>query len=566
MVIFEFMKNQTLKIVTIYLLSLFAGILFGWNSLVGKPDDTDSQISDVAGYNLNFEINNLQDTVEYDILKYKVEITLEPAEKKLKSNIEITVARYKPGVDVHLNLSENMMLESFTIEGKPVEFKREEDRVIITKMNNLSDTLVINAKYSGAPGKNKNFFFGKINGNQVIYTLNEPENARNWLLCKDTPADKALLQISISNDSTFTSVSIGRLDSSYIDKVTGKKVFQWSSNHPIATYLISFYSAPYLTLKDYYKYESGDSLELSIYGFKWQVEKFRIILADHKEFLSIMEKYFGKYPFSDEKYGVAAFLWQAGAMEYQTISGFGTGFFDDYPQNVNIFVHELAHQWFGNSVTPKTWKDIWLNEGFATFAEWIYLEESGKRTQKDLLSPRLVLEKNPHILEGPLYGSEDLFTLAVYIKGAWVLRMLRHEMGDEIFFETLNEYYKTHRYGNVSTNDLQKLLEKKTGRDFKKFFEQWVYAGRGIIELKPNEMKIVKKGDRYEVVLPVSQIQEENRVYNFKVDIRFSANSKSEIHSFRIDDRDEILKLSLPFKPEKYLIDPGHFTLLKVVE
>lgn len=560
------MKTQTLKIVTVYLLSFFAGILFGWNSLAGRAADINSEIENAAGYNLHYNKTIFQDTLEYNVLNYTVDLTLEPKAKRIKSQVEIIVARYKPSAEVVLNLSENMKIEFVSIDGKKVEFKRTGDNVYFSDSNTKPDTITIRAEYSGEPGKNKNFFFGKINGNQVIYTLNEPENARNWLLCRDTPSDKAGLQIRIANDSEFTSVSVGTLDSTYIEKTTGKKVYSWSSRYPIATYLISFYSAPYTSLFDSYKREDGDSLELSIYGFKWHEEKFRIILADHKEFFSIMEKYFGKYPFVEEKYGVAAFLWQAGAMEYQTISGFGTGFIDNYPQNVNIFVHELAHQWFGNSVTPKTWKDIWLNEGFATFAEWLYLEESGRRTEKDILSPRLALEKNPHLLSGQVYGSEDLFTLAVYIKGAWVLRMLRHEIGDEKFFAMIREYYKIHSYGNASTADFQEVATKFADKSLKQFFEQWIYEGEGIIELKPGEMKSVKKGDVYEVLLPFSQVQEEEREYNFKLDIGFSKSGISQIHSFRIDKRNELIKLNLPFKPDKFIIDPNHKTLLKVVE
>lgn len=560
------MKNQTSKIVIIYLLSLIAGILFGWNSLAGKVTDINSEIENVAGYNFQYKVKDIQDTSKFNILDYDVSISLDHKAKRINSIVGITVARYQPGVDVLLNLSANMDIEFITVNGEKTGVKRSGDEVIISKKNDMADTLTIEAKYSGEPGKNKNFFFGKINGNLVIYTLNEPENARNWLLCRDTPADKAGLSIKIANDPEFTSVSTGTLDSSYIEKSTGKKVYSWSSKYPIATYLISFYSAPYISFYDSCKNEDGESLDLSIYGFKWQEEKLKIILADQKEFLSILEEYFGKYPFSEEKYGIAAFLWQTGAMEYQTISGFGTGFIDNYPQNVNIFVHELAHQWFGNSVTPKTWKDIWLNEGFATFSEWIYLEESGKRTKKDLLSQRLVLEKDPHLLVGPIYGSEDLFTLAVYIKGAWVLRMLRHEMGDEKFFSMIREYYRMHQYGNASTEDLKEIATKYAGKDLTQFFNQWIYEGNGIIELKPGEMISVKKGDDYEVILPVAQIQEEERAYNFKLDISFFNSMNSQTCSFRIDSRKELIKITLPFKPEKFVIDPMHYTLLKVIE
>jgi aminopeptidase N len=560
------MKKQIPKIVTIYLISLAFGILFGWNTYIEKYAPIANNYYYGSEYSEKHNSKIKSDTSDFNVLKYDINLHLIPEQKEIEAVVNITVLVYNKQKHIEFNLSPTMKIDSIYINGSKVDYIRQDDTIQIAQSNNQSDTIIISAKYSGHSTQNKNFFFGKINGTQVIYTLNEPENARDWLLCRDIPNDKATVDFKIQNDSSFVSVSLGKLKSEYKLEGTSDKVYFWRTEYPTSPYLISFFSAPYSYLKEYYKQNTSDSLEVSVYGLSWQKINFKRIIEDHKDFISILENIFGKYPFQGEKYSVVSFLWQSGAMEYQTVSGFGSGIIDEYPQSTNIFVHELAHHWFGNSVTLKSWRDIWLNEGFASYAEWLYLEEIDRRENKNYLQNELVSVKQPIVFSGPLYAPEDLFNISVYIKGAWVLRMLRHELGDSAFFGCLKDYYGRYKFSNASTQDFIDICNKYAGKDLGYFFKQWIFEGLGIISLKTERMTISKVGNKYIIKLPIKQVQEEKRVYNFLLDIKFLGQGKSAVEKFRIDKSNCIVEIELPFKPDKFEIDPFNNTLFETIE
>ena len=557
------MKYQNFKILTVFSLSTIAAFLFGWNAILNGSGAMINDASIWNGYKLS-PGHLFNGEREYDVLRYNISLKLEPAVKMIESEVEITLVPGANLSELELDLSSDLTVSAIKMRDKAINFTRSADILKLSSKFKKNDTVTISVAYCGDPSKKKNFFFGKINKIDLIYTLNEPENARDWLACNDTPSDKALVNFSITTDTTTTSVSIGRLDSTVTNSGTGERTTYWSSAVPVPTYLITFYSSRYLTGENtYISSVSGKSLPLYIYGLPWQRVKFAGILEDHKAFLSVFEKYFGEYPFPNEKYGIAAFLWQYGAMEYPTVSGFGSRLIDDYPAQQTIFVHELAHHWFGNSVSPKTWGDIWLNEGFASFCEWLYLEEQGKKENRDLISKTLGYAKEPNSLKGALQDPDDIFSARVYIKGAWVLRMLRKELGDEQFFKAMREYYNTFKYRNASTEDLKKVFEKVSGRDFGVFFDQWVYSGEGIISLKYGEIQSVKRNGKYIVSVKVEQVQQEIRAYNFILEILFSGEGKVERKQTRVTRKEQTLEFELDFKPEKYELDPDNFLLFR---
>lgn len=565
MVIFGNMKYRNFKIVTTFILAAVYGLLFGWNSLYLQSIKS-GEISEWYGFKKKLEIHDTVSKRGIDVLHYDISLDIDHTNKNIESTVAITLVKSSQSTDLSLELSEDMKIKEVAVDGKKAEYSRDGDKVKINSKKHDKDTLIIKVSYEGNPSRRKNFFFGRINSLPVIYTLNEPENARDWLICNDIPGDKATLNFAITNDSGFTSISSGNLDSVVSKPGSAKKTFHWSTDYPIATYLISFFSSKYVSEYETFKGISGKTLDLSIYGFPWQKGKLRRILDDHKDFIKVMEKYFGEYPFQNEKYSVVAFLWQMGAMEYQTASGFGSGFIDNYPSNMNIFVHELGHQWFGNSVSPLTWKDIWLNEGFATFAEWLYLEESGKKEGQDYLGRALKEEKMPHFFPGPIYAPEEIFSSGVYIKGAWVLRMLRHEMGDELFFKFLKEYYNRNKFSNADTKGLVELVNEISGRNFDEFFDQWIFSGQGIVSLETGKMEVKEKTGKYKVSLKLKQVQEEKRTYNLLMDVRFTGDKKSVTKSFRLNNREAVVSIDLDFKPSKFELDPENYSLFRMAD
>ena len=281
----------------------------------------------------------------------------------------------------------------------------------------LVDTFTIEIKYKGTPQRSgfDGFVFGNVNGKSLVYNISEPIYASTWFPCDDDPADKALLDVEITNDSQFVSVSNGLLVSETNNG--NKKTYHYKTVYPISTYLIAVYSAPYKTFYDVYIGLDGkDSMKVEYYVMPEHFEDAKIDFADHVDMMKTLSKIFGEYPFIKEKYGVAEFLWNFGAMENQTITGIGYAFVSGNDFFKDTYVHELAHHWWGNSVGPKTWNDIWLNEGFATYSEALYAEA---KHGKDALKSKMQVKFSDNF-RGTLYAPKDLFGETVYDKGAWV--------------------------------------------------------------------------------------------------------------------------------------------------
>jgi hypothetical protein len=197
-------------------------------------------------------------------------------------------------------------------------------------------------------------------------------------------------------------------------------------------------------------------------------------LSKTVDMLEVYSSLFGRYPFFKEKYGHAQFGW-GGGMEHQTISSMGA--FSE-----SIISHELAHQWFGDMATCARWQDIWLNEGFATYCEGLYLEaKGGKEAYKSFIRR---ISQSARLAQGTLYIQDissvgNIFNYAKsYAKGAVVLHLLRAELGDTIFFRSLRAYLSAPgiAYGSATTDDFRRVVENVSGRQMKYFFDQWIYG------------------------------------------------------------------------------------------
>ena len=446
-----------------------------------------------------------------DILHYGLNIDVYPGQKIIKGNasiIGVLLSKNLPQID--LNFYDNMKINRILLNGARTEYSDKGTRLTIPLKNALKDTFNLDISYEGTPKKSGlfGFVFGKFNNQSVVYNLSEPTYASTWFPCSDRPADKALLDINITNDSSQTSVSNGKLMG--VTTNGNRRTYHWKTFYPVSTYLIALYSAHYTNFSQkYVSLNKADTMNIEYYVFPKQLKDAQTDLEEHPEMIKFFAQKFGEYPFIKEKYGVAEFLWQMGAMESQTITGVGSNFIGGHKFFTSMYTHELAHHWFGDAVGPATWKDIWLNEGFATYCEALYAEHKGG---KGALQSTMMSKFNSDF-SGTLYDpGADLFGSTVYDKGAWVLHMLRHRVGDSTFFNILRNYFETYKYKNASTEDFEKICEKISHKDLGKFFDQWVFKGKGILKLNYG-WSAEKAGSDYHLNLNIEQLE---AVFGFK--------------------------------------------------
>ena len=337
---------------------------------------------------------------------------------------------------IEYNFTTGMTVDSVRMNGTPVAFTRPSNLLHITldRAYNAGELFTTSVYYHGQPDPSGfgSFTWDSHNGQPIISTLSEPEGARDWWPCKDTPHDKAdSADVYITCGSAYTGVSNGVLVNNQ-DNGNGTRTFHWDISYPITTYLVCMAVSNYQSFTDWYVGIDGDSMPVTNYVYPelydQAVEDFNIV----PEALGIYASMFGEYPFVREKFGYSLFPW-SGGMEHQDNVFFGSMLVSGNHYYDWITVHELSHQWFGDAITCDTWPDIWMNEGFASYCEALYYERlngfdyyiSYEQSNNAVYDP-----------SGPIYNPSQLFDgNTVYNKGSWVLHMLRGVMGDSAFFQ-----------------------------------------------------------------------------------------------------------------------------------
>ena len=311
----------------------------------------------------------------------------------------------------------------------------------------------------------------------LISSFSQPDAARTWWPCKDRPDDKAPNTVSLTLPTGMTGVSNGTLLSE-TDNADGTVTWVWRESHPIATYLVSVAASRYASFGETCAADVSGPVPLQHWVFPHHLERAETDFAPTCAMLDHLDDLLGPYPFADEKYGHAEFMNMAtGAMEHTTVTSYGIGLLTG--TNVYDFIveHELAHQWFGDALTPESWADIWLNEGFATYTEALWREHldglDGPAGYYWKMA-RLRLSTD-WIGATPVYDPFPVLSRVVYDKGAWILHMLRGRIGDPAFFELLYEWATgpSRLHGTVRTADFIALAEQVSGQELAAFL--WPY-------------------------------------------------------------------------------------------
>lgn len=500
-----------------------------------------------------------------NVTHYNIKIDLNTKEREINGDVTIKGKLLANDLkELDLNFYDNMQILGLKVDGEDNDyFFPNETKLVIPLVHALKDSFTVEVIYKGRP-KRRGFgglMFGQYKGKSVVYNLSEPNYASTWFPCNDMPTDKALMDMEITNDTSKVSVSNGILADTLVDG--SRKTYHWKTIYPISTYLIAIYSADYKTFTEkYVSQDKSDTMTIYYYAFPQQLKDAKIDFSGQAKMIDFFAKTFGEYPFIKEKYGVAEFLWPMGAMENQTITGIGANFVGGHNFFKDVYVHELSHHWFGDAVGLKSWKDIWLNEGFATYCEALYSEHlTDERALESTMRSDFQSD-----FSGTLYNPTSLFSTTVYDKGAWVLHMLRWEIGDSTFFKILRTYYNTYKYKNASTTDFKNICQEVSGKNLTKFFDQWVYKGRGDLDLQ-YDWKAVKENSNYNISINLQQTQSGYGTYFFPLEIELKGeNNYMSSNKYYITSHDTTLKIVSKNKPTNIILDPHSWLLANIQE
>lgn len=395
----------------------------------------------------------------------------------------------------------------------------------------------------------------------IAYTVTQPDDSRYWFPCYDTPGNKAdSIRLKIIVPSGYIATGNGILER--VQTIGDSLIFHWYERHPISTYLIATAASKYSKFVQYYtsKYPPYETFEIQ--NYQWAMDSVRsvFVMRNLGAMMDCFETFYGKYPF--DKYGhVVVFPFKYGGMEHQTISTIHRNWLVIDGQSG--IAHELAHQWWGDLVTCKTWNDIWLNEGFATFSEDLYKEFMfGKDAYFTSMNSRAnyYYSFNPGY---PIYNPPHLFNVAItYYKSALVLNMLRYVLGDSLFFVTINNYKNQFLYSAVTTEDFVNVVNQTTGTDYSFFFNQWIFQPNHPIYLYNWNANQTSHG--YELKFFLRQIQNHYDVYKMPIQLLVKLVSKDTLVSFWNTLRDQSVTFIFNEPVNDVVVDPSNYILKQI--
>ena len=418
-----------------------------------------------------------------DVQHYTLALTVTPSTKRVDGSVRIqaqVLAASLPTLTI--DLYDNMAITSILHAGSPLAYTRGGNQVQITLDHTYAagETIDITIAYGGSP-QAVNFggyaFSFKTHGATaapIDSSLSEDVFAPAWWPCIDRPDDKAIADMDVTVPGTLVAVSNGK-QTGITFNADGSRTYHWRSAYPISNYLVSLAISNYTTWTDFYTpVTGGPVMPVQHWVYPELETAAREDLNVTVPMLTFYSSLFGEYPFVAEKYGHALFPFPGG-MEHQTCTSYGAGLIQGDHHYDFVVAHEMAHQWFGDAVGPAEWPEIWLNEGFATYSEALWQEHLGGPDAYHLYMSSLDSRPFTCPVYDPLPECSDLFDHTVYDKGAWVLHMLRHVIGDTAFFQGLRDYYSGYRYASATTPILRGVMEGESGQSLQAFFDRWVF-------------------------------------------------------------------------------------------
>ncbi|KUN87972.1 metallopeptidase [Streptomyces bungoensis] len=407
----------------------------------------------------------------YDVSHYALTLDYTPRTRHLVGKAVITARAAKDLSAFDLDLS-GLHVDAVTVEGKDARVSRAGQELTVRPHDDLTkgETFTTTVRYSGTPRTltdpdgSKEGWLPTADG---ALGLGEPVGSMAWFPGNHHPSDKAAYDITVTVPDGLQAVSNGELTGQ--SSRNGRTTYSWHTGRPMASYL-AIVAVGHFTLTHT---EGPHGLPVLTAVDPTQAAASRKVLAKLPAILAWEEYNFGPYPFSS----AGAIIDRPNDIGY-ALETQNRPVFPGAP-DTSTLVHELAHEWYGDSVTPKSWRDMWLNEGFATYAEWLYDEDHGGKSAQQTFTDLYHGDHEAIWAFPPAKpsGADHISDSPVYERGAMVLQKIRQKVGDDAFYDIIQGWAASHRYATASTADFTAYVERKApGKDFREIWRDWLYG------------------------------------------------------------------------------------------
>lgn len=500
-------------------------------------------------------------SLPFKISYHRFELEIDPALADIKGSVtSYFTAQEDMLSDIRFDLSSALVVDSVVANGTELLYTHTSDVLSITLpllMNQgTMDSLTV--FYHGTPNSSGygSFESSTHAGAPVLWTLSEPYGSKDWWPCQQNLINKIdsvdfSVRVPTPNVVASNGVLVNR-------EVQGAfETFHWKHRYPIAHYLIAFAVSNYDIVDLVLEMEDGMDIPLQNFLYPETAVHWNGVTQHTEDAMNLFAKRFGPYPYRQEKYGHAQYG-ASGGMEHQTMS------FMSVPSK-SLISHELAHQWFGNLITCASWRDLWLNEGFATYAEYLMYEHVNDPYAKPFLG--YMINSICSLPGGSTYVVDtvnvgNLFDARlVYQKGAMILHMLRWELGDEAFYEVMSNYANNPALQNgfATTDDFKDEIELKTGADWSEFFADWFY-GQGY---PSHEVKARQEGGRLLVQVKQTQSHASVDCFELTLPLRVYSPERDTVFRVPITTDQSSAEFEIPFFASGAEVDPDFWIISK---
>jgi aminopeptidase N len=467
-----------------------------------------------------------------------------------------------------------MPIDAVTVSGSPARFERQPDRldVFLERAAKRGDKLNLTVAYHGLP-KDGLIFAKDRDGNPSATGDNWPNRVHQWIPCLDHPSAKATVSFTVAAPPRELVVANGKFVT-MTRNGNAPSLWKFDETKPIPAYCMVIAASEGAKID---AHESA-ATPLAYYVPQKDAAYAPKGFATAAPVLAFFSQTVAPYPY--EKLALIVGATRFGGMENSSAIVFTNTLFEPrgnekmsprygIPMRIeDVVAHEIAHQWFGDSVTESTWADLWLSEGFATYFAGLFIEKheseaAFREYMREAAARYFSYEKQRNL---PIHDTEteDLMRLLNpnnYEKGAWVLHMLRARIGDDAFFKGLRDYYNAHREATASTEDLRVALEKSSGKNLKEFFARWIYgAGHPRYQLGWGSME---RRSAAVILVELRQLQD-GEAFLDPVPIEFTVNGKKKREMIYPAGKSTRVSIRLDANPTSAVIDPDG-TLLKEV-